>query len=207
MPTPRSPHGGFTLVELLIVTAILGVLAAVAVPAYQSYVAKSRQVEAKVVLSDIFVSMQSFRLEAGSFSVCLALMGYTAPPPEQRYYTVGFNALPSAGNNCSPIGGRSCGGIQWDPNVNYNPGAFCSLATPNQTFFQTANRANRGAPDPSGWQISDPACAAPDCPSEASVTSGTFVVGAGGSISTGTTLLDRWTINQDKVLRHVSNGI
>lgn len=44
---------GFTLIELMIVVAIIGILAAIAIPAYQSYTAKSQATEAITLLSGL----------------------------------------------------------------------------------------------------------------------------------------------------------
>jgi len=50
-PTQRQRvNGGFTLIELMIVVAVLGILAAIAYPSYQSYVTKSR---AQAATSDL----------------------------------------------------------------------------------------------------------------------------------------------------------
>ncbi len=58
---------GFTLIELMIVVAILGILAAIAIPNFMRFQAKSRQSESKTNLGSIGTAVESWRAENGTY--------------------------------------------------------------------------------------------------------------------------------------------
>ncbi len=66
---------GFTLIELMIVVAIIGILAAIAIPNFLTYQMKSRQSEAKTNLQAIKTSMVSFQGEQGCYIGVLPEVG------------------------------------------------------------------------------------------------------------------------------------
>jgi len=77
---------GFTLVELLIVVAIIGIIAAIAVPQYADYVTRSKLAEATATLSEQRVKLEQYFQDNRTY-VGACAPGTVAPLPTGRYFT------------------------------------------------------------------------------------------------------------------------
>lgn len=75
-PAPRK-LAGFTLIELMIVAAIIAILAAIAIPSYQKQIMKSRRASAKTALLDLASREEKYYATNNNYPAALASVGYT----------------------------------------------------------------------------------------------------------------------------------
>ncbi|MEZ9009405.1 prepilin-type N-terminal cleavage/methylation domain-containing protein [Vibrio sp. F13] len=74
----RTNQKGFTLIELMIVVAIIGALSAIAVPAYKDYVSKSQASSALATLKALITPAELLIQEEGSISGGVSALGISA---------------------------------------------------------------------------------------------------------------------------------
>lgn len=183
-------NSGFTLIELMIVVAIIGVLAAVAIPNYTKYVARARQTEAKLALSSVYTAETFFQTEHSNYTVCVAAIG--AQPDNalaKRYYAFGFPTAP--GNDCDLGGAVACHFFA------DSAASLCADSTVNVTGYDATASASAAAV----------AVLATDPPASVA-TKSTFTATAAGHISTDAAVaFDTWSITQAKALSNLTNGL
>ena len=71
---------GFTLIELMIVIAIIGIISAVAFPSYSSYMTKSRRADAKITLTKMADAQERWYLQNSTYTTTVADVGGATSP-------------------------------------------------------------------------------------------------------------------------------
>lgn len=91
-----SKNKGFTLVELMVAVAILGILASIVLPSYQDYLRKGRRSAAQSVLMDVAQKQQQYLLDSRSYASDLSTLNITVPSDVSKYYAITLTAADGA---------------------------------------------------------------------------------------------------------------
>lgn len=177
---------GFTLVELLIVVAIIGVLSTIGVPTFRRMIQKSKKSEAKVNLGGVYTSEAAFNAEYNYYGNNLTRMGFEIEGnPNSLIYTTGFFTT-SCGNQTTIL-----------------PTNATAVAAINAAFTAYYNAANTrmGLVTPTVCGVAF----------DASANGNTFSAGAVGmiappSVARAAGTLDVWSINQSRTLSNTQDG-
>ena len=134
----RRRSQGVTLLELMIVAAVVGILAIVAVPSYRQYTIRAHRTEAKTALMRLATNQERFYLQNNTYTTDLVALGFVGGVSDQGVYTL---AVPVADTdtfqaNAVPTPGGGPNGISQVADVD------CA------SFSITAEGVRAAAPDP-----------------------------------------------------------
>jgi len=136
--------GGFTLIELMIVVAIIGILAAIAIPNFLRFQLKAKSSEGKTNLAAIRTAEQSYYSEFGRY--------VSADPSPTAYGGTSKTGFTAMGNN---NGGTGPGftTLGWSPEGNVYFNYAVGTGTVGASFFATAmaDIDGTGAATAQGW--------------------------------------------------------
>ena len=93
----KTIQKGFTLIELMIVVAIIGILAAIAIPAYQDYTIRAQITEGMNLASGVKANVAAYFQETGTWPSTNALAGVGAATDIKGKYVTGVEVMAGGG--------------------------------------------------------------------------------------------------------------
>ena len=176
---------GFSLIELMVVVAIIGLLASFAIPQYSSFQAKARQKEGQSLLNSYFTASKATEADAGFAFGNFPAIGF-APTGQVHYRVTAGDALQN------PVSGSN-------DNTCTVTSAVCTCTGACATFKTWAEAAAGGTFGP----------AAPTaCAGVTNSATGAFTACVSATIrSNAGADVDTWSVNQLKVIANTNDGI
>ena len=203
---------GFTLVELLIVVAIIGVLSTIGVPTFKRMVQKSKKSEAKVNLGGLYTAEQAFFSEYGAYGNRVDKIGFEVDG-SNLMYVVGFpDADCTSSDKAQPILGNPIG-----DNINQTYPAYYTPAVNGGGKGEgtVAGNVILGRCGNSGYALAGGATLPTIDVASTSGEADVFVASATGVIAPGVsksnpanaTDVDIWTMDNKRILSNRQDGV
>ena len=136
-PERVKHQSGFTLIELMIVVAIIGLLAAIAIPVYQDYVARTQVVEAFSISAPIRKAHELYFSTHGKWAISTIDHGGDLPI-DGNYVSYSSKYIFGMHPAASPVGHRSGGAII----VNFSLKASPLIRMKTMIFYATHNQGS-----------------------------------------------------------------
>lgn len=111
----------FTLIELMIVVAIIGLLAAIAIPNYLTFTCRVKTTEAKTVLRALAASQETYRAENEQYATDPAFLGSIASKGRVQNYTISVPTSTSETFIGQAVGKGEMLGDVWEIDTQLSP--------------------------------------------------------------------------------------